>query len=106
LLVVESFFLFLQRGALGLQLVESFEVLVLVGLFEGFLGGGGRLGVFGDVLLVPVELGPGVARRSFLSRAGRVLGTLVLLQLLPLVGLLLDLLLVLRLFFQRLGRVH
>lgn len=80
-------------------------VLFLAGFFEQFLGGFGDLGLFGDIFFVIVEFRPCVSGGTFLLGSDGLRRSLVLMLLLPLLGLLLNLLLVLGLLSEWLGRV-
>jgi hypothetical protein len=96
----------LQRVALGLQLLQSFLESLLVRFLQQFLGGFGQGSVFGDFIFVPVELGSGIAGRAFFFGSVVSGWAFVFMELLLFLGFLLDLLPVLRLFFERFAGIN
>lgn len=105
LLVEEGSLLSIQHFPLGFEFIEALVVLFLAGLFEQFLGGFGDLGLFGDFFFVIVEFRPCVSGGTLLLGSDGLRWSFVLVLLLPLLGLLLNLLLVLGLLSEWLGRI-
>lgn len=103
MLVKEGPLFSVEHFPLNFQFIKSLVILFLGGLLEQFLGGFWDLGLFGDIFFVVVEFGPCVSWWSFLLGPDWLRRPFIFMFLLPILGFLLNLLLVLRLLGEWLG---
>ena len=103
MLVKEGSLFSVEHFPLSFQFIKSLVILFLCGLLEQFLGGFWDLGLFGDIFFVVVEFGPCVSWWSFLLGPDWLRRPFIFMFLLPILGFLLNLLLVLRLLGEWLG---